>query len=191
MNKYEKEDLEKYIFEENMSYDKIGKLYGVSGAAIRKAAKKLGIVLPKRRKINKSETFNKGKILVEKKICLNCDNELVENRAKYCSNLCQKEFEYKSYISDWKQGLKDGMRGSDQISKYIRRYFFSKYDNKCQECNWSEINIYTNLIPLQIHHIDGDCTNNIEENLELLCPNCHALTDNWGSTNKESTRIRR
>ena len=24
-----------------------------------------------------------------------------------------------------------------------------------------------------VHHIDGNCTNNKEENLQLLCPNCH------------------
>lgn len=30
--------------------------------------------------------------------------------------------------------------------------------------------------------------NNKEENLELLCPNCHSLTDNFGALNKNSTR---
>ena len=32
-----------------------------------------------------------------------------------------------------------------------------------------------------MHHIDGDCTNNKMENLQLLCPNCHSLTSNFGS----------
>ena len=32
-------------------------------------------------------------------------------------------------------------------------------------------------IPLEVHHKDGDSTNNELINLELLCPNCHALTD--------------
>lgn len=34
-------------------------------------------------------------------------------------------------------------------------------------------------IPLEVHHIDGDKLNNCEENLLLLCPNCHAMTDNY------------
>ena len=34
-------------------------------------------------------------------------------------------------------------------------------------------------IKLEAHHIDGDCTNNILENLQLLCPNCHSYTDSW------------
>lgn len=58
------------------------------------------------------------------------------------------------------------------------------------ECGWNEINPYTGLIPLQIHHIDGNCLNNEENNLELLCPNCHALTENYGNLNKNSQRVR-
>lgn len=53
------------------------------------------------------------------------------------------------------------------------------------------MSIYTNSIPLEVHHIDGDCTNSFEENLQLLCPNCHSLTDNFGSLNKESKRFHR
>jgi hypothetical protein len=34
-------------------------------------------------------------------------------------------------------------------------------------------------IPLELHHVDGDRTNNLLENIQLLCPNCHALTDNY------------
>ena len=34
-------------------------------------------------------------------------------------------------------------------------------------------------IPLEIHHIDGNNTNNLMSNLQLLCPNCHALTSNY------------
>jgi hypothetical protein len=34
-------------------------------------------------------------------------------------------------------------------------------------------------IPLEIHHINGVNTDNRIENLRLLCPNCHALTDHY------------
>ena len=46
----------------------------------------------------------------------------------------------------------------------------------------------TNKCPLQIHHIDGNYKNNSEENLELLCPNCHSLTHNYGTLNKGNGR---
>ena len=35
---------------------------------------------------------------------------------------------------------------------------------------------------------DGDATNNREENLQVLCPNHHAMTEHFGSRNKNSTR---
>jgi hypothetical protein len=34
-------------------------------------------------------------------------------------------------------------------------------------------------IPLQVHHVNGDRTDNTVDNLKVLCCNCHGLTDNW------------
>ena len=31
--------------------------------------------------------------------------------------------------------------------------------------------------------------NNSEENLQLLCPNCHSLTENFGARNQNCTRV--
>lgn len=65
--KYEKEELNKLINDEQLSYEAIGRLYGVTGNAIKKAASKLGIKLPIRRKVNDSENFSHtGKSKVDK-----------------------------------------------------------------------------------------------------------------------------
>ena len=53
------------------------------------------------------------------------------------------------------------------------------------------MNPFTEKFPLTVHHIDGDCRNNKEDNLELLCPNCHSLTGTYGAANKNSTRTYR
>jgi len=116
------------------------------------------------------------------KHCLFCNKSLSKNR-KYCSTDCQKMYNYITYIQLWKIGINDGSNGGDGISDYIRRYFFEKYDKRCQECGWGMNNVYTGMIPLALHHIDGNYRNNKENNLELLCPNCHSLTDNYGSRN--------
>jgi len=34
-------------------------------------------------------------------------------------------------------------------------------------------------LTLQLHHIDGNSTNNRKENLEFLCPNCHSQTPTY------------
>lgn len=186
MGKYNKEELEKLILEDKLTYDKIGEIYNVSGNAIRKAANRLEIALPQRRKINKCETFNKK----EDTFCLFC-NEIIPRGRKYCNKTCQNNFEYSEYISKWKENIVLGNKGATQTSAYVRRYLFEKYDSSCSICGWNQKNIITTLCPLEIHHIDGDCTNNKEENLDLLCPNCHSLTDNFGSLNKNSTRFHR
>ena len=36
---------------------------------------------------------------------------------------------------------------------------------------------------MELHHIDGNKYNNSLDNLILLCPNCHAQTDNYRAKN--------
>lgn len=52
-------------------------------------------------------------------------------------------------------------------------------DYKCEYC---KLTIWNNHeIPLQLHHIDGNRYNFMLDNLQILCPNCHYQTDNWGN----------
>lgn len=119
--------------------------------------------------------------------CLNCRIE-IKRRNKYCSINCQKEYEYKTYIEQWKNSKVDGLRGDYQISMHIKTYLFEKYQNKCAICGWGELNQYTGKIPLEVEHIDGNYKNNNEENLVLLCPNCHSLTSTYKGANLNNGR---
>lgn len=115
--------------------------------------------------------------------CLNCGKELTGKAKKYCSKQCQQDYQHFLWIERWKNGEESGLRGEYQTSKHIRRYLKEKYDNKCCRCGWSETNPFTNEIPLEIEHIDGNYLNNSEENLILLCPNCHSLTSTYKGAN--------
>ena len=116
------------------------------------------------------------------KNCLNCSKQ-ISNRNKYCSLKCQKDYEFKLYIENWKNGKEDGMRGAYQISMHIKTYLFEKHNYKCSKCGLGEVNQYTKKIPLEIEHIDGNYKNNNEENLIVLCPNCHSLTSTYKGAN--------
>ena len=179
----EKEKLREFI-DNGVSYEDIGRIYGCTGANIKKQAKILGIPLKQRRKISESETFNKGK----GKKCLYCGNPVKERHSKFCSKQCEKEYKYNKLIEKWKNGEERGCDVGGAPKEFLRKYIFEKNNFKCERCGFDKINEYTGLPILQIHHKDGDCFNNKEENLELLCPNCHHLTENFGSRNKNATR---
>ena len=51
----------------------------------------------------------------------------------------------------------------------------------CERCGLTEW--LNQPISLEIHHKDGDHLNNELDNLQLLCPNCHSLTENWRGKN--------
>lgn len=185
----EKEKLEKLINVEKISYEEIGRMYECSGANIKKVAKQLEIKLPQRRKINPCETFNKG--TGEKQYCLYCGKELKyrSHKPRFCNNTCYAKYNEQEYIKRWLAGEEDGIKGQNDIKTAVKNYLFKIHNNSCEKCGWHETNKFTGRIPLQIHHIDGNCMNNRPENLQLLCPNCHSLTDNFGSRNKNCTRI--
>ena len=119
--------------------------------------------------------------------CLYCKKPLLHNK-KYCNNTCQANYQYQEYIDKWKAGKVNGLKGKYQISNHIRKYLLIKYNYKCSKCGWDKINPYTNISPLEIEHIDGDYTNNKEDNLLILCPNCHSLTSTYKGANKGKGR---
>jgi len=59
----------------------------------------------------------------------------------------------------------------------LKKHLICNRGYACESCKnslWQK-----QEIPLEVHHIDGDRVNNLYDNLQLLCPNCHALTDNF------------
>ena len=91
----------------------------------------------------------------------NPDNPVYRN--KYLPNLCEHSSLSSSNAKDlvYRLGLKE---------------------NKCEICEVSEWQ--GKVLICELHHINGDSTDNRIENLQVLCPNCHSQTDNFRSKNK-------
>ena len=64
----------------------------------------------------------------------------------------------------------------------LKLFKYNIKERRCEKCNNTLWNGLT--IPLEVHHKDGNKFNNKLENLEILCPNCHAQTDTYKSKNK-------
>lgn len=71
-------------------------------------------------------------------LCFNC-HKFISSKNKFCNNKCQKEYEYKEYITRCKRNEETGLRGEYQISMHIKTYLFNKYNNKCARCGWGEL----------------------------------------------------
>lgn len=125
----------------------------------------------------------------EKPLCrCGCGRHTARANQQYYANQCHKDHQYREFIRRWKQGEEAGLRSGVLTSRYIKRYLREKYNNQCSQCGWSEVSPYTRLVPLEIEHKDGNWINNREENLDLLCPNCHALTPTYRALNRGKGR---
>jgi hypothetical protein len=125
--------------------------------------------------------------------CVGCSSYLKNKStgSRFCSVQCATDYRHNTFISRWLAGEITGMRGEGGVSVHIRIWLFQKHRNSCQECGWSKIHPITGKIPLTVNHKDGNWADNRPDNLELLCPNCHSLTSNYGSLNKGKGRPKR
>ena len=119
--------------------------------------------------------------------CKFCRKDLKgrKRRNTYCTIQCyqlQTKYEFILIRPPWV------LSNSGDTSNYIKNYLLDRYNSSCQSCGWSEINPVTKKVPLEIHHIDGDWKNNKPSNIQILCPNCHAITETYGILNRGNGR---
>ena len=166
----------KTLVEENLSTHNIATSLNTSQTNVRYWLKKYNL---------------KTNPIKQKKKCNHCQITLTNSQSIYCSVQCHKDFEYEQYILDWKAGLKLGYVGKTKsLAITIRKYMLLKHNNACQKCGWDLVHPIDKNPLVEIDHIDGDASNCKEENLRVLCPNCHSMTPTFRARNKTSARNR-
>lgn len=120
-----------------------------------------------------------------------------ESKAEMARRLSCRPDTLASYLKKWDIVYKGNQGGkgkksdpkrksAEELSKTIwvtsyklkNRLFEDGIKEKvCEECKLTEW--LGRPIALELHHLDGDHRNNNLDNLQILCPNCHAFTDNY------------
>lgn len=73
--------------------------------------------------------------------------------------------------------------GPRRNRNHLKRRLFDAgvKQRRCESCGLAE---WRGLpVPLALHHVNGDRHDNRLENLQILCSNCHSLTDTWSGRN--------
>jgi hypothetical protein len=94
--------------------------------------------------------------------------KLIQEHNIDCSHWTGQGWNKDKQLKDWTQYTKIAQ---------IKKHLIKEKGHKCEYCNLESWLDYP--ITLEVHHKDGDRTNNDFINLQLLCCNCHATTDNW------------
>lgn len=92
--------------------------------------------------------------------------------------------------SNWKMNTNKGYLLEDILNGKHPQYQSVKlkkrlieegiFKDECSKCGFNECREGFEHSICQLHHINGDPRDHRLENLEILCPNCHALTPNFG-----------
>lgn len=139
-----------------------------------------------------------------------CPNPYNGKEQRFCSRSCSTTHHYKTRTPEQLQEISDRQKKSAinyhknnqsipifsktsnnktiPTYKAIKKYIFNE-QNKC--CNKCGLDTWLGLpITLELEHKDGNTRNNLRENLELLCPNCHSQTPTWKGRNRKKTNTK-
>lgn len=123
--------------------------------------------------------------------CIRCGTKVKKNAKKFCSHSCQRLDEKEGIIERWLKREEVGHSGKlNALRSTIRDYILEKANYTCSICGWNKRHPVDGKPLVEIDHIDGNSLNSFEDNLRVLCPNCHSETPTFRARNKVSQRDR-
>jgi hypothetical protein len=106
---------------------------------------------------------------------LTLDSYLKKFGLNYRGNMGAKGYKESPHRKSAHEYLKKGSLISSHKLK-LRLLRDKLKEHCCERCGRSRW--LGEPIPIELHHVNGNRFDNRLKNLQLLCPNCHALTDN-------------
>jgi hypothetical protein len=108
-----------------------------------------------------SSQFN-NRLRKKVRFCAVCQKQIDKSNKLYCSRECSGKAESKKFA----EKVLSGEFVSTYSSNALRKFLISLRGYFCESCLLNE---WLGMpIPLNIHHIDGDASNNNPTNLQLL-----------------------
>lgn len=169
---------------QGLSYKVISRRLGVSKATVAYHSRRLGVDADDRcarrydwkavqRAIDDGQSLNE------------CIKRFGFARASYSQAVKRGEIVPRVWIMPIEELLVVGRRTSRGHLKQ-RLIQTGLKENRCERCGITEWQ--GKPLNMQLHHKNGDGTDNRLENLELLCANCHSQTDTYGGRNGHRKR---
>lgn len=128
--------------------------------------------------------------------CLNCDihfeiqgYKFNEGKGQYCSQNCanQSILHLKNVKKAQKKLNKWGVNNPNWKGGKSPFYLYQKHRKKfCNICGIKEM--LSKRKTLSVHHIDGNRSNNQQDNLTTLCEKCHHKIHNWNRLNRKRSK---
>ena len=129
---------------------------------------------------NKTTKLKHGRN-VAGRVCSECSSPITSGETGLCKP-CWTRNRHAPIFDQWLAG-EDVFHSEYSPPESVRKFLLEEVKYCCSKCGWSGTNPRTENTTLQINHIDGIASNNRRSNLEVLCPNCHSLTPNFGNLN--------
>lgn len=93
-----------------------------------------------------------------------------KNKSKSGFHFCSRTCKDRAQHHDGIQAIHPSHYNDPTGSRYYRKRALREKGKGCERCDYNEVEQM-----LDVHHIDGDRSNNKMKNLEVLCVWCHAL----------------
>lgn len=120
--------------------------------------------------------------------CRICGKTVALAKQVFCSQACHRKNEFLRRCELLERG---GYCGVYNCNGFVRKYLVFHHGERCSRCGWDKRHPKTGRVPVEVEHIDGDWRNNRVDNITLLCPNCHSLTDTYRGLNRGRGRAKR